>query len=95
MIAGARNINAELRQYNRQKAFHDKIAKKQNPFVRCPECAERIPHDFNIIQRHFLQKHKIADNRTKKGKGWSFTPVKARAANPLSLNPNTMLGLNL
>jgi len=90
-----RNINAELRQYNRQKAFHDKIAKKQNPFVRCPECGERIPHDFNIIQRHFLNKHGIAHSAEKKGKGWTFKPVKARANNPLTLDTNTMLGLNL
>ena len=95
MIPGARNINAELRTYNRQKAFHEKIAKKQNPFVRCPQGGDRIPHDFNMVQRHFLDKHKIADNREKKGKGWSFSPVKARAVNPLSLNTETMLGLNL
>jgi len=38
-----------------------------------------------MIQRYFLEYHKIDDHVTKKEKGRRFTPVKERAANPMNL----------
>jgi len=52
--------------------------------VRCPECGDRIPSSQVMIQRHFVDKHKIVDQLKKREKGWRFQEVR-QIRNPLSL----------
>lgn len=82
----ARNVNAELENLNYQKCFNSKFAKMKHPFVKCPECSKLIKHDHNLIQRHFLEVHKIDDHQNKRSKGWRFVPNKGRVDNPLDLS---------
>ena len=52
-----RDINAELSSVS---------------LVRCPECGIRIPNHQVLIQRHFMQVHKIDNQLKKREADWRF-----------------------
>ena len=52
--------------------------------VRCPHCGDRFPNHQVMIQRHFMERHNIAEQLSKKEKDWKFQNVR-NIINPLSL----------
>jgi len=43
------------------------------PIVRCVECGDHIPHNHNLIQRHYQEKHNAASRlRSGHNDGWRF-----------------------
>ena len=64
-----RDINAEL---------------NSQTLVRCPDCGMRMENHQVLIQRHFMEKHKIDESVIKRETNWRFQNVR-RIKNPLSL----------
>jgi len=42
------------------------------PIVRCVDCGDHIPHNHNLIQRHYMENHNAAGKLKRGIEGFKF-----------------------